>query len=267
VADSLALYLRLVGARVRSQLQYRVSFALDAVSTLLVSFLDFAVVLVLFHNVPRLGGWNLHEVALVYGISGIAFATSDLLVGHLDGLSQMVRDGTFDLLLVRPRGTLLQVVTSDFALRRVGRIAQSAAVLAWSLAGVGIEWTPGRALMLPLAVLTGVAIFSAVWVVVACVVFLVVDAREVANAFSYGGSFLTQYPITIYGPWLRRLLAFLVPMAFVAFEPALYLLGKPQPFGLPDATRFASPLVALLAAAVAGLVWQAAVRRYRSAGG
>lgn len=251
----------------RSQLQYRTSFVLDVVSTMLVSMLDFAVVLVLFHNVPQLGGWSLHEVALLYGIAGIAFATSDMLVGQLDGLSQMVRDGTFDLLLVRPRGTLLQVVTSDFALRRVGRILQAAAVLVWALASVDIDWTAGRIVMLPLAIVCGVVIFASVWVAFSCVVFLVIDGREFTNAITYGGSTLTQYPMTIYGPWLRRLLGFLVPLAFVAFEPALYLLDRPDPFGLPAAVRVASPLVALAAVAAAGLVWQAAVRRYRSAGG
>jgi ABC-2 type transport system permease protein len=267
VADVVTLYVRLVGARVRAQLQYRTSFVLDVVSTMLVSMLDFAVVLVLFHHVPQLGGWSLHEVALLYGIAGIAFAASDMLVGQLDGLSQMVRDGTFDLLLVRPRGTLLQVVTSDFALRRLGRILQATAVLVWALANVHIEWTVGRILMLPVAIVSGIVIFASVWVAAACIVFLVVDAREATAAVTYGGSSLTQFPMTIYGPWLRRLLGFLIPLAFVAFEPALYLLGKPDPFGLPDALHVASPLVAVLAVGVSGLIWQAAVRGYRSAGG
>jgi ABC-2 type transport system permease protein len=267
VAELAGLYVRLVRARVRAQLQYRTSFVLDVVSTALVSMLDFAVVLVLFHNVPQLGGWNLHEVALLYGIAGIAFAASDMLVGQLDGLSQMVRDGTFDLLLVRPRGTLLQVVTSDFAIRRVGRILQAAAVLVWALAAVHVDWTVGRVVMLPVAIICGTVIFASVWVVFSCVIFIVIDGREASSAFTYGGSALTQYPMTVYGPWLRRLLGFLVPLAFVAFEPALYILDKPDPFGLPDATRLASPLVALAAVGVAGLIWQAAVRRYRSAGG
>jgi ABC-2 type transport system permease protein len=267
VAELAGLYVRLVSARVRAQLQYRTSFALDVVSTALVSMLDFAVVLVLFHNVPQLGGWSLHEVALLYGIAGIAFAASDMLVGQLDGLSQMVRDGTFDLLLVRPRGTLLQVVTADFAIRRVGRILQAAAVLVWALAAVHVDWTIGRVIMLPVAILCGVVIFASVWVVFSCVIFIVIDGREASAAFTYGGSALTQYPMTVYGPWLRRLLGFLVPLAFVAFYPALYILNKPDPFGLPEVVRFASPIVGVAAVAVSGLVWQAAVRRYRSAGG
>jgi hypothetical protein len=58
VADAAALYLRLVAARVRSQFQYRTSFALDFVGVFLVTFLDFAAILVIFENVPQLGGWR-----------------------------------------------------------------------------------------------------------------------------------------------------------------------------------------------------------------
>jgi ABC-2 type transport system permease protein len=87
------------------------------------------------------------------------------------------------------------------------------------------------------------------------------------NAFTYGGSFLTQYPVSIFGPWVRRLLAFVIPMAFVCYFPALYVLDKPDELGLPHWLSFASPAVAVLTVLVAGLLWRNAVRHYRSAGG
>ena len=57
-----------------------------------------------------------------------------------------------------------------------------------------------------------------------------------------------------------------MPTAFVCYFPALYILDKPDPLGLPTALQFASPLVALAAAVVAGFIWRSAVRRYRSVG-
>ena len=56
-------------------------------------------------------------------------------------------------------------------------------------------------------------------------------------------------------------------MAFVCYFPALYVLDKHDPLGLPSFLRFVSPLVAALAACAAGTVWRLAVRHYRSAGG
>ena len=90
---------------------------------------------------------------------------------------------------------------------------------------------------------------------------------EFTNAFTYGGNFLAQYPIDIFSSWLRRFLAYIVPLAFVSYFPALYILDKPDPLGLPRLLEFSSPLVAAIAAVIAGLVWRGAVRHYRSAGG
>jgi ABC-2 type transport system permease protein len=267
VADSVAVYFRLVGARVRSQLQYRTSFALDVVGVFLVSFLDFAAILIIFQNISALGGWSVEEVALLYGISGLAFAITDMVVGDLDLLMLQIRDGTFDLVLIRPRGTLFQVVTTEFQIRRVGRIAQAIAILVYALARLDIDWTLGRGVLLPVAIVSSAVIFGAVWVAGTCIVFWSVEGRETANTFTYGGQFFSQYPINVYESWLRRLLAFVVPMAFVAYFPALYLLDKPDPLGAPEWLRLCSPLVAVAACAVAGFVWRFAVRHYRSAGG
>ncbi len=267
MADALAVYRRLVGAQLRAQLQYRTSFVLDLCATFLISFLDFLAVLVIFHNVPRLADWSVHEVAFLYATSSIAFAFTDLAIGHLDEFPQRIRDGTFDVVLVRPRGTLFQIVASDLALRRVGKAVQGLLVLGYALSGAGIDWNVGRAAMLAVMVPTGAVVFGAVWVVGACIAFWTTEGGEFTNAFTYGGNFLTQYPIDIYSAWARRFLAYLVPMAFVSYFPALYVLDKEDPLGLPRFLQFSSPVVAAAAVVVAGSVWRAAVRRYRSAGG
>src|SRR6185437_3775096 len=107
---AVVVWSRLVGAGIRSQLQYRMSFALDFLGSFLIAFLDFLAVLVIFHNTPRLAEWSVHEVAFLYALSSICFALTDLAIGHLDLFPQLIRDGNFDILLVRPRGTLLQVI-------------------------------------------------------------------------------------------------------------------------------------------------------------
>jgi ABC-2 type transport system permease protein len=266
VAEALLVYRRLVAAQVRSQLQYRVSFALDLSGAFLISFLDFLAVLVIFHNVPRLAGWSVHEVAFLYAASSISFSLTDLTIGHLDEFPRKIRDGSFDVLLLRPRGTLLQVIASDFALRRLGKLAQASIVLVYALSTLNIDWTVGRAAMLVVMVPAGSVVFGAVWVTGTCLAFWTTEGGEFTNAFTYGGNSLAQYPINIYSAWLRRFLAYLVPTAFVCYFPALYVLGKADPLGLPSWLRFASPLVALLASVVAGCAWRFAVRHYRSTG-
>jgi viologen exporter family transport system permease protein len=267
VVEPVLTWRRLVGAQIRSQWQYRVSFVLDLCGNFLISFIDFLAVLVIFHNTPSLGTWSVREVAFLYAFSSISFALTDLLIGHLDQFPQKIRDGTFDILLVRPRSTLYQVIASDFQLRRLGKAIQGVIVLGLVIGSLHIDWNVGRVAMLVVMIPAAIAIFSSVWVVGGCLAFWTTDGGEFTNAFTYGGNFMAQYPIDILGVWVRRFLAYVVPLAFVCYFPALYILDKPDTLGLPRFVNFLSPLVAVAAVVVAGKVWQFAVRHYRSAGG
>jgi ABC-2 type transport system permease protein len=267
VVDTVLVWRRLVGAQIRAQLQYRLSFALDAFATFWIAFIDFLVLLVIFRNVPRLNSWDVHEVAFLYALSSITFAVTDMAIGQLDQLPQKIRDGNFDILLIRPRGTLFQVIASDFAIRRLARVLQGVIVLVYALSALSIHWSVPRALVLLASLPSAVVIFASIWVTGSCIAFWTTDGGEFPNAFTYGGTAMAQYPFDIYSSWLRRLLGFVIPLAFVCYFPALYVLGKPDPLGLPQFLEFCSPAVAAAAAVVAGLLWRFAVRHYRSAGG
>jgi ABC-2 type transport system permease protein len=108
--------------------------------------------------------------------------------------------------------------------------------------------------------------FSGIFVGTATVAFWWIDSGEFANGFTYGGRDFTSYPVNVYSGLFRRVFAYSLGFAFVGYYPALALLGRPDPLGLPDWLAWCSPLVALLVAAVAALVWRTGVRHYRSTG-
>lgn len=260
------LYRRIVVSRIRSQLAYRTSFALHVVAQVIGQSIELVAILVVFTQVTVLGGFDRGEVVLMYALAATAFGIADLSVGQVEELPAYIRTGELDVLLLRPLGTLAQILSADVALKRVGRVVAGLAVLGYALVTGGIDWTPVRVLVAVTAPLTGAVIFAAVWVAANAVSFWIVDGREIANSVTYGSSFSTSYPVTVYGPWLRRVLCFAVPGAFVAYFPALALLGRPDPLGFPVALQYASPLVAALAVGAAALVWRTGVRRYQGTG-
>jgi ABC-2 type transport system permease protein len=266
LGDGLTIYGRLLGAQVRSQLQYRASFVLQALGQALATFVDFIGLLLLFNRFPSLAGWSLGEVAFLYGLGGVAFGLSDMICGGFDRLSITIQTGTFDRVLTRPLGSFQQVLASDFQVRRLGRIAQSAIALGLALSWVQIDWTPLRLLVAVSAILSGVVIFCAIWVIGAAVTFWTVQTSEVTNVFTYGGSELVGHPMSIYADWLRRFFTFVVPLAFVTYLPALYILDRPDPLGLPRMLQFCSPLVAAAFFLVARAAWSLGVRHYQSTG-
>ena len=262
----LRTYRRLVGAKIRSDWQYRVSFAFFLLSQTVVTALDLVVILVLFDVVPSLGGWDLTQVAVLYGLTTLAFGLGDLFVSQVETSADHIRAGTFDQFLLRPLPALLQISAREFALRRVGRSIPAATTLVVALAVADIDWTLDRVLLVPVTVASGTVIFGAVWVVTASISFWAVGAREVANTFTYGGSFAHQYPLHIFARWVRTLLGWILPMAFVAYVPAVHLLDAHNPLDLPSWLAATPPLVAVVAVLVARAVWSAGIRAYQSTG-
>jgi ABC-2 type transport system permease protein len=167
---------------------------------------------------------------------------------------------------VRPLGALGQLAALDLAPRRVGRIVVCAGILTAAAAQAGILATPMSIGLLAAAPIAGAVIFGAVFVATASVAFWWVESGELGNALTYGGHDFTAYPITIYGPVFRRLFAYGLGFAFVAYYPALALLGRSDPLGAPPALGYASPLVAALAAGAASAIWRTGLRHYRSTG-
>lgn len=266
LVEGVRAYGLIVAMWLRSTMAYRASFVMTAVGNFLVTGFDFVTIMLMFGHVDALGGFTLPEVALLYGTSATAFGLSDLVLGSMDRLGRRVRDGTLDTLLVRPVPVLAQVAADRFALRRVGRITQGLLVLGYALWTLDIAWTPLKVVMLPLMVLSGAAIFGAVFVVGAAFQFYAQDASEVQNAFTYGGTTLLQYPPTIFAKDLVRGVTFVVPLAFVSWLPALYVLGRDYPVGLPGWVAFLPPVVAAGCWVLAGLAWRAGLRAYRSTG-
>ncbi|MEV8345539.1 ABC transporter permease [Streptomyces niveus] len=264
--EGLRAYGLIVAMWMRSTMTYRASFAMTAFGNFAVTAFDFIAILMMFSHVDRLGGYSLPEVAFLYGAAGASFGLADLAMGSTDRLGRRIRDGTLDTLLVRPAPVLAQVAADRFALRRLGRITQGLLVLGYALATVDIAWTPVKVAMIPMMVLSGAVIFSAVFVAGAAFQFWAQDAAEVQNSFTYGGTTLLQYPPTVFAKDLVRGVTFVVPLAFVNWLPALYVMDRDDPLGLPDWVAFLPPLVAAGFCAVAGLAWRSGLRGYRSTG-
>jgi viologen exporter family transport system permease protein len=260
------VYRKILHARLRGQLSYRASFLIDCLAQAVAQGGELVVILVLFNRVTALGGFSVDEVLLMYAFAGTGFGLADLFAGQLNALPAYIREGTFDVLLLRPLGTLPQLMSSDLPLKRVGRVLTGLAVLAYAVAHNDIAWTPWTAVLLAVTPVAGAVIFGGVWVIACSVCFWLVDGQELANTVTYGSSTFTSYPISVYSGWLRRLMAFVVPGAFVAYYPALALLDRADPLGGPAWLGWVGPLVAAVVTCVAGVVWKSAVRHYRGTG-
>jgi ABC-2 type transport system permease protein len=202
----------------------------------------------------------------MFGLSTTGFALGDLIVGNVERIRLYVRSGTLDAVLVRPLSTLGQLVALDFSIRRISRVLVAVGVVTVALSRQTIDWTPARIALHIATPCAGGVFFGAIFVMTSTIAFWWIDSGEFANAFTYGGRDFTTYPITIYSGLFRTVFAYSLGFAFVAYYPALALLGRPDPLGLPAWVAWGSPAVAVVAAGLAVMVWRLGVRHYRSTG-
>jgi ABC-2 type transport system permease protein len=255
-----------VAAQVRAQAQYRASFTIDVIGSVGFGVLDLSMVFVLFHVSRSFGGFPFADVFLMTAIGNLAFAIADVVIGNIERLRVYVRTGLLDAVLVRPLSALTQLAAIDVAPRRVGRVVFSLVVIVIAAMHADLAMTPAHGWLLVVAPLAGAVIFGSVFVATAAVAFWWVEAGELGNALTYGGHEFASWPIPIYGALLRRVLAYGLGFAFVAYYPALALLDRPDPLGAPWYLGYLSPVVAALAAAAAATIWRAGIRQYSSTG-
>jgi ABC-2 type transport system permease protein len=267
LASRIRPYRALLGARVRAQSSYRVSFALDLVSSVLVGLVELAEVWVLYRAVDGIGGLDLKAALLVFGLADTAFSIADLLVGHLDTLPDYLRAGTFDVFCLRPQPLLAQLITSDISLRRLTRAAVGLTTLIGSLIANDVRLTLGSLLLLLLSLLAGTATCTAVFVAAAGAQFFLIDAAAMTNSIVYGGRYAATQPGSVWNRPLIALFGFAVPMAFTGYLPTLTVLGLPTPWHLPGWAGWLAPVAAVWMCGLAALSWRAGARHYQGGGG
>jgi ABC-2 type transport system permease protein len=266
LVHDIALYRHFIAGRLRAQMQYRASFLMMTVVTFLGLSTEFVGVLFLFDQFGNLAGWRVGDVAFLFGLATISFGLAEMVGAGFDMFPNMIRRGEFDQVLLRPAGVFAQIMAADFQLRRIGRISQGLVAFGLALTWTSIDWDIWKALYLPVVLLSGAAMFTAMFVLGATLCFWTVQSIELINILTNGGTELASYPLPIFHEAMQRFFTFVVPLAFVTYFPALYLLDRPAHADWPVWVPFITPLVALAFVAIARLAWGFGVRHYRSTG-
>lgn len=262
--SSIRLYFRYLGVTFRGKMQYRWSFVMMVLGTLVITAGELLGIWVLFARFGSLKGWTLPQVAFFYGGVNMAIAFGELLFRGFDQFSTMVRQGDFDRVLLRPRSTVLQIAGQELSLQHIGRFALGLAALLWAATRLGIVWTPAKAVLTMGGIAGGVCVFAGLFVLQATICFWTVESLELMNILTYGGAEAAQYPLSIYRPWLQRLFVWIVPLACISYLPSAAILARPGESA--PLLSWVSPLAGVVFLAVCLRVWKLGVRRYCSTG-
>src|SRR5258708_5530285 len=184
--SDIRLYNRLIGMQLRAQLQYKINLVIDISTYFCITIFEFLALVLYFIPFPSLLGWHVGEVILLSSIMSLGFGFAEMLGAGIDNFSEMIRRGDFDRLLLRPVGSFIQLIGSDFRLRRLGRLTQGVLtfVIALNLLPQ-LHWTPGKIAILVIGIVSGACIFISVLLLGATVCFWTIETTELTNILAY----------------------------------------------------------------------------------
>lgn len=255
------LYFHFVSINVRSAMQYKVSFVLTAIGQFLVSFNVFLGVFFMFQRFSEVKGFTFSEVLLCFSIMLLEFSLAEMFARGFDTFPGMVKNGSFDRVLVRPGGTILQVLGSQFELTRIGRIMQAVVMFFYGIAKSEVIWTPTKVLTVLFMLIGGTVLFAGIFLIYAAFCFFTLDGLEFMNILTDGAREYGKYPIEVYGKRMLQFTTFVVPYALVQYYPLLYLLGRKT-----ELYYVFLPLFAILFIFPCYGFWRFGVRHYVSSG-
>lgn len=255
------LFCKMFLIHLRSQMEYKASFFMISFATMFTSLGDLLAIQFLMMRFHTVAGFTLPQILLCYAVIVMAFTMAELLGRGFDHFQQVLKNGEFDRILLRPANVMLQVLSSRMDLQRASKILLSSVVLVYAVGHAGIAWTPYKVFVLILMILGGTLLFIGLFILHAAVCFFTLEGLEVMNILTDGSRTYGEYPVSIYGKGMLRFYTFCIPVACIQYYPLLVLLERTDHawYGL-------LPLAGILFLIPCILFWKFGVSRYQSNG-
>lgn len=222
------LYFKYLSMLLKSQMQYKASFLMTALGQFLVSFTAFLGMFFMFSRFHSVKGFAFSEILLCFAVVLMAFSATECFARGFDVFPRLIRSGELDRLLVRPRGIIFQVLTSNMEFSRIGRFLQAVLVMGYAIPTCGVIWSWDKILTVVLMLSGGIAVFTALFVLYAGISFFTIEGLEFMNIFTDGSREFGKYPLSIYGEGVLKFFTYVIPIALFQYYPFLYLIGRTQ---------------------------------------
>lgn len=255
------LYLQYFKVHFKSELQYKMSFILSFISQFFVFFGYYFTIICLFDKFSNIQGFTLYEVLLTFGIIQTGFAFCETFFRGVDRFDELIVDGTFDRLILRPQNILLQVFCQEISFIKLSRLIQALIILFIAIFNIDVVWSIDKIITLFFMVISSIILFLSIFILAAAYCFITVKGLEVRNVFTDGGKHMAQYPIGIFQKGFVFVFTFIIPYGFVNYYPLLYLLGDTT-----NKLLIISPLITIIYLIPCILIFYRGMKRYSSVG-
>jgi ABC-2 type transport system permease protein len=256
--------LRLISVFLKVNLQIAFAYRADTVVNILINLMwlgrELLGLRIIFSNTDTLAGWGPGELIALLGV----FRLVNLLMASViwpatEKFNTSVRDGSLDYTLLQPANSLFLITFSRIVIWRIWEL-----VLAFVLIIIGIHMSGGvpspmSIIYFLFLVASGTLVIYSFWIVLIALTFWFIKFDNnvtILQALMDSG----RYPATVYPPWLRLIITYLIPIALATTVPLQGLRGE-----LSGAQVLVFVFIGFITFWVATRIWKAGVRQYSGA--
>jgi ABC-2 type transport system permease protein len=247
-------------------MQYRANFIAGILGMIFWNGINLGLIGILVTQFKSLKDWTLWELVFLYCLWLLGHSLYSLFFSHTRQLEEYLIEGTFDQFLLRPASPLIQLLGRELQYTEVADVLFSVTGISLAYAQLGLDWDVWHWSFFVLAVISGAVIVWAMDLLIACSAFWTGRSRGTYIIVWPFYNLVHQYPVEIFGNAFRLLVTSLIPVAFMNYYPALFLLDKLDRAGAGWWLSFMSPVVALLLLGLLSRVWHRALMHYTSSG-
>jgi ABC-2 type transport system permease protein len=259
---------RATALNLRARAQYRADFVLSVLFGIAWQTATLAFVATLLGRFTGgLGDVPSAGVVLIVGMRLLGHALYVLCFSSLNWLAQMVDEGRIDGFRLRPLPVFTQVLLYQANVNAFGDLVAGASALVVGISLAPVHWTAGAVAYLVGALVGGTLLESAIQVAVSSMLLRSPSTRSIGSWIDQVMVTFGNYPLSILPNVVQGLLTWVFPLAFVAYFPAMVLLGLAPTTGPMAVVERCAPLLGPVVFVLAVAVWNRSMRTYQTAGG
>ena len=252
---------------------FRANFLIDTVSSLVWVLMNLGFYVLIFEYTPMIGagtGWGKYQFFLFLGTTLIINSlTRGLFLSNAIELSEHIRNGTLDFILLKPIDTQFLVSLGRIEWSALGPFGFGVLLMGHAFWQLGYAPGPLAVVLFVFYVACGCAIYYSLMIALSATAIWFGRNQSLLDFWFYITNF-SRYPMEIYrGPWgdpLRWTFTFLIPVLVAVNVPARMVV---RPLDVQTAADWTLPVFTIFAT-IAGLaasrwIFQRALVSYRSA--
>ena len=220
----LRLYKVLASQFLKTIMQSKVDFLMGMVGFFFTQFMGIAFLYLVFQQIPYLDEWSLDQLIFIYGFAQIPRGIDHLFTDNIWLVAwRMVINGSFDRYMLRPMNVFFQVISEKLQPDAWGELLVGTIRVVGSLAK-GIVLVDGvHVVAFFVSIFAGALIYTAIKLFFASFAFWIKKSGP-ALQVAYEMANFAKYPTEIYGRFIKFIITWVIPFAFVAYIPASFFL-------------------------------------------